>query len=239
MFHLYPPSSSTLSRTGQSLSFETLQSECANYERKGWVLLCGDFNARTNDVNDYIENDELDDYLPIGDNYLPEPQIDKRLTKDKYPINANGTAFIECCKSSGYRIMNGRVDKNNSSNFTCFANRGNSVVDYALLREENFSMVDKMSVGELCELSDHSYPTLFIDIPIEISIKSLSVINESETRPDVSVMNSITSDENTLLQNYKNQYYFNDASKLDNLSLAMENNEIPAFLENNSKSTGE
>ena len=223
-FIYIPLSSSTLSRTGQSLSFETLQSECAKYERKGWVLLCGDFTARTNDVNDKIENDELDDYLSIGDNYLPDQQIDKRLTKDKYPINANGTAFIEFCKSSGYRIMRGRVDKNNSSNFTCFANRGNSVVDYALLREENFSMVDKTSVSELCELSDHS--------SIEISIKSLNVINESETRPDVSVMNSITSDENMLLQTYKNQYYINDASKLETLSLAMENNEIPAFLEN-------
>ena len=223
-FIYIPTSSSTLLRTGQSLSFETLQSECAHYERKGWVLLCGDFNARTKDVNDYIENEELDDYLPIDDNYLPDQQIDKRLTKYTYPINANGTAFIEFCKSYGYRIMNGRIDKNNSSNFTCFANKGNSVVDYALLRQENFSLVNKMSVGELCELSDHS--------PIEISIKSSNVINESETHPDVSVMNSTTSDENTLLQNYKNQYYFNDASNLETLSLAMENNEINTFLEN-------
>ena len=69
------------------------------------------------------------------------------LSKDTYPINANGTAFIEFCKASGYGIMNGRVDQNNSSNFTCFANRGNSVVDYALIRQENFSMVDKMSVS--------------------------------------------------------------------------------------------
>ena len=79
-FIYIPPSSSTLLRTGQSLPFETLPSECANYERKGWVLLCGDLNARTNDVNDYIENDELDDYLPIDDNYLPDQQIDKRLS---------------------------------------------------------------------------------------------------------------------------------------------------------------
>ena len=224
-FIYIPPSSSTLLRTGQSLSFETLQSECANYERKGWVLLCGDFNARTNDVNDYIENDELDDYLPIDDNYLPDQHLDKRLTKDNSPINANGTAFIEFCKSSGSRIMNGRVDKNNSSNFTCFTNSGNSVVDYALLRQENFSMVDKMSVGELCELSDHS--------PIEISIKSSFLIKESETQPELPVIplvNLVTSEENKLIQNFKKQYYFNDASALEILSLAMENHEINTFL---------
>ena len=55
-------------KTGQALSFESLQSECAQYERKGWVLPCGDFNARTNDVNDFIVNDEVDDYLPMDDN---------------------------------------------------------------------------------------------------------------------------------------------------------------------------
>ena len=109
-------------RTGQALSFEALQSECAYYERHGWALLCGDFNARTNDVDDFIDNDTLDDYLPIDDNYLPDQHLDKRLSKDTYPLNANGTAFIEFCKASGYRIMNGRVDQNNSSNFTCFAN---------------------------------------------------------------------------------------------------------------------
>ena len=184
--------------------------------------MCGDFNARTNDVNDYIENDDLDDYLPIDDNYLPDQQIDKRLTKDKYPTNANGAAFIDFCKSSGYRIMNGRVDKNNSSNFTCFTSRGNSVVDYALLRQENFSMVDHMSVGEICELSDHS--------PIEISIKSQNFINELDTQPELPVESLTTSEENKPIQNYKKQYHVNDPSVLEILSLAMEDNETNNFL---------
>ena len=97
-------------KTGQALSFESLQSECAQYERKGFVLLCGDFNARTNDVNDFIVNDGLDDYLPIGDNYVLDQHLDKRVSKDSYPINANGTAFIDFYKASGHRIMNGRID---------------------------------------------------------------------------------------------------------------------------------
>ena len=123
--------------------------------------------------------------------------------------------------------MNGWADKNNSRKFTCFTTRGNSVVDYALLRQENFPMVDKMSVGELCELSDHS--------PIEISIKSSLLINESETQPElpvVSLMNLVTSEGNKLVQNYKKQYNFNDASALEILSLAMDNHEINTFLKN-------
>ena len=80
-----------------------------------------------------------------------------------------------------------------------FATNGNSVVDYALLCQENFPMVNKMSVGELCELSDHS--------PIEISIKSSILINEAETQPELTVIplvNLVTSEETKLVQNYKN-----------------------------------
>ena len=186
------------------------------------VLLCGDFNARTNDVNDFIENDELDDYLPMDDNYVPDQLLDKRVSKDTYPINANGTAFIDFCKASGYRIMNGRIDKNNSSNFTCFTNRGNSVVDYALVRHENFLMVNKQHVGELCELSDHS--------PIELSIKSSNNISISEIQTDTSAVNRHTNDDNKLLQNYNKQYYVNGASALEILSFAMESSEIINFL---------
>ena len=117
-----------------------------------------------NDVNDFAKNDKVDDYLPVDNKCLPDQQLDKRPSKDTFPSNANRTAFIEFCMAAGYRIMNGRVDKDNSSNFTSFTNRGNSGVDYALLRQDNFSMVDQLSVGEQCELSDHS--------PIELAIKN-------------------------------------------------------------------
>ena len=55
-FVYIPPSSSTLLKSGVSLNFETLQIECASFEDRGWVLLLGDTNARTNCVNDFIEN---------------------------------------------------------------------------------------------------------------------------------------------------------------------------------------
>ena len=66
---------------------------CSLRKKRVCSLLCGDFNARTNDVNDFIENNKLDYYLPIDDNYLPDQHLDKRLNKDTYPINASGTAF--------------------------------------------------------------------------------------------------------------------------------------------------
>ena len=115
------PSSSNITKAGMSLNFETLEAECAFFENKGATLLLGDFNSRTNDVIEYIENDELDDYLPTDDQYIPDIALDKRITADKSPLNTNGSAMIEFCKSTGYRILNGRVDKENSSGFTCFS----------------------------------------------------------------------------------------------------------------------
>ena len=81
-----------------------------------------------NDVNDFVEHDEVDDYLPLDDNYLPDQHLDKRLSKDTFPINANGPAFIDFWKAAGYQIMNGWVDKDNSSSFTCFTNSRNRVI---------------------------------------------------------------------------------------------------------------
>ncbi len=66
-----------------SLNFESLQTECASFDEKGLVLILGDVNGRTNDVNDFIENDELDSYLPVDDQYVPDSTLDKRINSDK------------------------------------------------------------------------------------------------------------------------------------------------------------
>ncbi len=129
-----PPSTSIPLRIGQSLSLETLQSESACNEKRGWVLLCGDFNARTNNKSDIIEHDDSEEYLPVDDNYIPDQHLNKRLNKDNSPVNTSGAAFIEFRKSSGYRIMNGRIDKENSSNFKYFSKIGCSTVYYSLSR---------------------------------------------------------------------------------------------------------
>ena len=57
------------------------------------------FNARTNETNDFIENYELDDYMPINDNYLLDQHLDKRLKLDKASFDslkasAHSTIFV-------------------------------------------------------------------------------------------------------------------------------------------------
>ncbi len=105
MFSYIPPSTSNWFQSSRSLTFESLQEECANFDFMGRVLLCGDFNARTSDAIDYIDNDEIDDFLPMENNYEPDIPLNARINDDKDFINTSGQLLIDFCKSMGYKIM--------------------------------------------------------------------------------------------------------------------------------------
>ena len=225
-FLYIPPSTSNLLKSGQSLTFDSLQNECALYENLGWVLLLGDTNSRTGDLNDYIENDEIDDFLPTDDNYQPDLALDKRISDDAGTVNTNGTSLIEFCKSTGYRILNGRVDKKLSNSFTYFSKNGNSVVDYALLKNENFRLVANLKVGNLCELSDHC--------PIEITIKSSHSCNVMANKP---IEITATGQQKTfecskmnLVDDYSKQFIAS-ANTIEELKSYIENENVKEFLD--------
>ncbi len=220
------PSSSNITKAGMSLNFETLQAECAIFENKGATLLLGDFNSRTNDVIEYIENDELDDYLPTDDQYIPDIALDKRITADKSPLNTNGSAMIEFCKSTGYRILNGRVDKENSSGFTCFSSHITSVVDYCLLKLEYFSFVNSFKVHEISDLSDHS--------PLEIEISTDFEIKNRDTTPVAQSKNLPLSSIYSLKNRFKNKFYVND-STITEIKYLINSTETDSFLKSTSE----
>ena len=84
------------------------------------ILIAGDFNARTNDVTDYVI---LDKFVAqengFGDEILDELDIEnkldilniplKRLNRDKSQTNFAGKELINLCKDHGLLISNGRV----------------------------------------------------------------------------------------------------------------------------------
>ena len=55
--------------------------------------------------------------------------LDKRINADNCDLNTNGSAMIDFGKSRGFRILNGKVDKENSSGFTRFLSKGKCVID--------------------------------------------------------------------------------------------------------------
>ena len=67
-------------------------------------------------------------------------------------VNRFGDYLLDLCKAAGMRIVNGRIFPN-TDKMTCFTHNGESVVDYLITSENNFSSLSYMIV--------HDYTFLF------------------------------------------------------------------------------
>ena len=74
--------------------------------------------------------------------------------------NAYGRRFLEVCKSTPLRILNGRVLGDLCGNYTCMTSQGRSVVDYAALTPALLCKVDYFKVEDFTPFSDHA-PNFF------------------------------------------------------------------------------
>ena len=110
-------------------------SDIAKYEGMGGeVIILGDMNGRIANETDFIENNEEnsnDDYLPIPEDFNNDNPIKKRNTLDTDVVAGHGKDLISFCRSTGFRIVNGRLgDDQDIGNFTCYTPAGSSLVDY-------------------------------------------------------------------------------------------------------------
>ena len=86
--------------------FQLLEKDIVNYQAKGEILLCGDFNARTGVLSDFIASD-VTEHLPLADDYSPDRPILTRYSRDVV-IDNRGRELIDLCISSQLRFLNGR-----------------------------------------------------------------------------------------------------------------------------------
>lgn len=59
-----------MNKTRSEETFSSIENEIANYRSKGEIFICGDFNARTGELRDFIQHDSLND--TFSDCPLPE-----------------------------------------------------------------------------------------------------------------------------------------------------------------------
>ena len=72
--------------------------------------------------------------------YKTYSNIEKRDSKDI--VNEYGERLPQFCKWSGFRLLNGRLDKDKHiSDFTCCTSAGGNIVDYVMCRENEFKFV--------------------------------------------------------------------------------------------------
>ena len=149
-------------------------------------MLLGDFNAYLpKQFVDYIDNDAIDNHVPLPVNiYNPDPAM-PRNTLEVRNINQNGRLLLEMCKSIpvriiiiiSVRILNGRTFADTTGNFTRYPifNSQNesqslpSVIDYALADPSLFTKIKYFSVSNMTRFSDHCSIKLSLKTNFEAS----------------------------------------------------------------------
>jgi exonuclease III len=133
--------------------FEIVQNDIYDFESKGALYLMGDWNSRVGVRDDFIRYDRNIDLFD-SDDYIPDVPL-SRASCDK-TCNSFGLRLLDLCKSSGIRIVNGRVSHDCGVGSYTFASRiGASVIDYILAKECDFVYINSFMVHDFNEWSDH------------------------------------------------------------------------------------
>ena len=174
----FPPERSTHSSEDP---FYVLQCDIANLPDECFVLTCGDFNARTQNLHDYSteciygSDGGLVNILPsadidpksIANDLLIQKLHDRgdmvRSSKDNAPPNQYGRSLVDMCKSAGLLILNGRTGKDKGiGNFTRVDTTGRSIVDYMVVSPQLLELVSDFAIANACPESDHIPLSLYL-----------------------------------------------------------------------------
>ena len=123
------------------------------------ILLCGDYNARTNVAADHDRSvcgsdGDLEILIPNRINEscqiisaMHEMGKLTRYSMDTAPVNKHGTKLLELCKATDLLIFNGRLSADlGVEEFTRDDTTGRSVVDYAIGSPVIFNHVNYFKV---------------------------------------------------------------------------------------------
>ena len=154
------------------------------YSKEGDVILAGDLNAKTNIESDFV-SDIQDDHSPINDisiySYdLPMP----RKNMDKHPVDTQGQNFLQLCKNSNLRILNGRCRGDRLGNLTRFPmalRESPSTLDYLATHTQLMKLVRSMTVLPHYGLPDHNCLCLAVTAKFSVDQVSTEVqVNKPE-----------------------------------------------------------
>ncbi|XP_060589316.1 uncharacterized protein LOC132744577 [Ruditapes philippinarum] len=108
--------------------YESLLTDIYTFQNEGLVFICGDFNSRCGDLEDYI----------VGVDDIPSRNV------IDYKTNFYGEMFIDFLINANFCMLNGRT--NSSNEFTSVSVKGSSVVDYCVVTHDSLSKFTDFSV---------------------------------------------------------------------------------------------
>ena len=121
--------------------FDTLMSQIYSIPNGCPFYICGDFNSRIGDMEDYI----------LGVDNLPEREV------IDFKANSYGEIFCEFLSNVNCCVLNGR--NHISNDYTYVSTRGSSVVDFCITPFENINSFKKFEVIRASELANKSLTT--------------------------------------------------------------------------------
>ena len=145
--------------------FQRLGEDATVARAIGDVLIAGDLNARVAEQPDFEQSSEwgVDAEVDMEDSTataIPRSSIDPT-------VNSHGRELLLFCKSTGMRILNGRVAGDIPAAATSLGSSGEgcAVVDVFLACPKLFQKVESISVGtKLLAATDHNNVTLKLNL---------------------------------------------------------------------------
>ena len=115
------------------------------------MLLTGDFNARTGNLNHPLVEIDTDTAQP-GSSPISTAL---RTTQDKIQPNARGNLLLNLLAETNTTLLNGATLGDISGQFTCVKYNGCSVVDYTAVSASLLDLISSFRVLDLNSFSDH------------------------------------------------------------------------------------
>ncbi len=139
--------------------FEEFENDIIRFSSRGNVVTLGDFNARTNKLDDFVSSEGSELIHDTSENSLHPTE---RQNFDSV-INNHGKKLIEICKNCDLRILNGRTMGDSLGRPTFHGKNGTSVVDYIICNQNLIQNIKHLIVKTPCYLSDHSQIITWLD----------------------------------------------------------------------------
>ena len=124
-----------------------------------YVLLTGDFNARTANENYSLSDDDFDSELTTV-------YVNSDFTRNSQDIHSNifGNQLLELCNMFDYMILNGLCQREFDDGYTFISTSGASTVDYFILSCELYSSINIVAVDiKSMTESDHLSIAMTVD----------------------------------------------------------------------------
>jgi exonuclease III len=152
-FAYIPPYGSTFGRRETGNIWDKLNKQLLHFATKCDIFLCGDLNARTGNLRDFVDLDD-DKYTDLPMDYVvdnPNP----RASADSDTINSAGRQLIDLCITNQCYILNGRTLGDFTRRHTSHSYNGSSIVDYFIACKNVLPRIKFLKVKALSVNSDH------------------------------------------------------------------------------------